>query len=203
MVRTDRKQRLRLAPDSRRAAILDAAGKLFAARPYSEVTVAEIAEAAEGSGALVYRYFDGKEGLYAEVVHGAIETLMERQGKAIRALGRDASIRDRVREALIVHLDHVASHPRSWGFPFREPGGEPMAVLELRVGARRRYVDALQHLLNPSQQWRHHYALWGWLGHVDAACLRWVDLGCPEEHRWAIIDGLLGALEGALGDWAA
>ena len=62
MVRTDRKQRLRLAPDSRRAAILDAAGKLFAARPYSEVTVAEIAEAAEGSGALVYRYFDGKEG---------------------------------------------------------------------------------------------------------------------------------------------
>ncbi|MDO5083933.1 TetR/AcrR family transcriptional regulator [Arachnia propionica] len=203
MARTDKKQRLRLDPGSRRTAILDAAGKLFASRPYPEVTVAAIAEAAGGSGALVYRYFDGKEGLYAELVHRAIAGLMERQEEAIRTLGEHTCARDRVRAALIVLLDHIASQPRAWAFPFREPGGEPAAVLELRVDARKRYVAELGALLSPSEQWRHDYALWGWLGHVDAACLRWVDQGCPADHRWALLDSLLGALEGALGDWAA
>ena len=33
--------------------------------------------------------------------------------------------------------------------------------------------------------------------------LHWGNKGCPEEDQWALIDAALGALEGALGDWAA
>ena len=50
---------------------------------------------------------------------------------------------------------------------------------------------------------RHRYALWGYLGFIDAACLHWVERGCPDEERWGLVDAALGALEGGLGDWAA
>ena len=53
------------------------------------------------------------------------------------------------------------------------------------------------------EQARHRYALWGYLGFIDAACLHWVERGCPDEERWGVIDAALGALEGGLGDWAA
>ena len=58
-------------------------------------------------------------------------------------------------------------------------------------------------LRGPGEQARHRYALWGYLGFIDAACLHWVERGCPDEERWGVIDAALGALEGGLGDWAA
>ena len=56
-MRTDRKPRKRLDPDTRRSAILEAGAGLFATRSYPDVTISEVAAAAEGSAALVYRYF--------------------------------------------------------------------------------------------------------------------------------------------------
>jgi len=112
-------------------------------------------------------------------------------------------VRARIRTATIVYLDHIATHPDAWAMPMRRPGGEPAAVAELRARTRCDYVKRLQDLLAPSTQARHDYALWGYFGFIDAAALRWVGNGCPEEDRWALIDAALGALEGALGDWAA
>ena len=112
-------------------------------------------------------------------------------------------MRDRIRAATMVYLNHIATHPDAWAMPMRRPGGEPAAVAELRARTRCDYVKRLQDLLVPSTQARHDYALWGYFGFIDAAALRWVGKGCPEEDRWALIDAALGALEGALGDWAA
>ena len=183
MARTDRRPRRRLDPDSRRAAILEAAAAAFAAHPYAEVTISSIAAEAYSSNALVYRYFANKEDLYAEVVRVAIADLLTRQAEALDALPDGVPVRDRIRAATMVYLNHIATHPDAWAMPMRRPGGEPAAVAELRA--------------------RHDYALWGYFGFIDAAALRWVGKGCPEEDRWALIDAALGALEGALGDWAA
>lgn len=203
MVRTDRRPRRRLDPDSRRAAILEAAAAAFAAHPYAEVTISSIAAEAYSSNALVYRYFANKEDLYAEVVQVAIADLLTRQAEALDALPDGVPVRDRIRAATMVYLDHIATHPDAWAMPMRRPGGEPAAVAELRARTRCDYVKRLQGLLAPSTQARHDYALWGYFGFIDAAALRWVGKGCPEEDRWALIDAALGALEGALGDWAA
>ena len=73
----------------------------------------------------------------------------------------------------------------------------------MRARARSDYVERLGRLLGPGEQARHRYALWGYLGFIDAACLHWVERGCPDEERWGLIDAALGALEGGLGDWAA
>lgn len=203
MARTDRTPRRRLDPGSRRGAILDAAAEAFATRPFSEVTISSIATDAEASNALVYRYFASKEDLYVEVVRLAITDLLSKQAAVLDALPEGVSARDHVRAATIVYLDHIAHHPDAWALPMRQPGGEPTAAAELRAHARRDYVENLARLLQPSDQERHTYALWGYFGFLDAACLHWVETGCPDDHRWPLIDAAVGALEGALGDWAA
>lgn len=203
MARTDSRPRRRLDPDSRRAAILDAAARAFATFPFSDVTISAISASADASNALVYRYFANKEELYTEVVRLAIDELRTQQEAALSALPEGVPVRDRIRAATLVYLNHIAAHPDSWSMPMRQPGGEPAAAAELRAAARQSYVKNLAALLAPSDQKRHEYTLWGYFGFIDTACLHWVENGCPEEERWPLIDAALGALEGALGDWAA
>lgn len=203
MARTDRRPRRRLDPDSRRAAILSAAREAFANHPYNEVTLSAISDEAEASASLLYRYFGSKEDLYAEVVRSSIEDLMARQATAVKELPSGAPVRDRIMAMIVVYLDHIASHPQSWALPIRQPGSEPPALAQLRARARRDQVENLSSLLNPGQQERHTYALWGYFGFLDAACLHWVESGCLKNDRWAVIDAALGALQGGLGDWAA
>ena len=203
MVRLDRQPRRRLDPDARRASILAAAAEAFASRPYGAVTITAIAQAAGASDALIYRYFSGKDVLYAEIVRLAVADLADTQHAALAALPSGVSVRDRLSAVTAVYLDHIADHPDAWAMPLKHPGSEPAAVAALRADARRDFVERLRALLAPSEQARHEYALWGFFGFLDAACLHWVRQGCPADDRWPIIGAALGALEGALGDWAA
>lgn len=67
--------RRRLNPDQRRAEIIDAAYRSFISQPYTEVSMAEIAEEAGASRALLTHYFGDKESLYAAVIHHLVELL--------------------------------------------------------------------------------------------------------------------------------
>ena len=201
--RTDKHPRTRLDPDVRRAAILEAAMELFAERPYTEVPIASIARQAGASDALVYRYFAGKDELYAEVVRRAIGRLGQRQAEVLEALPAGVPTRDRVRAATLVYLDYVAEHPASWATPFTAPGAEPGAAAAERAQARADYVERLRDLLRPTGGARHEYSLWGYFGFLDAACFAWVQAGSPDHDRHPIGEAALGALEGALGDWGA
>lgn len=197
--RTDRRPRQRLDTQQRREAILEAAGRLYATASYPEVSVAEIAEAAEASPALVFHYFGSKAELFAEVVSTSIGRLRAAQAAADAALSPGVPARDRVRASLLVYLDHIASHPAAWAAPL-SGAGEPVEAVVVRREARAEYVRTLASLLPPDSV-RHEYALWGYFGFLDQACLHWVELGCPEQHRHSLVDAALGALEGALGDW--
>ena len=55
--------------------MLDAAQRLFAERGYPSTTVREIAQAAGVTERTFYRYFEGKEGIFAEEVIGWIDAL--------------------------------------------------------------------------------------------------------------------------------
>ncbi len=201
MSRTDRTPRQRLAPEERREAITTAASAAFAAHPYDQVAIATIAADAGASEALVYRYFTSKADLYATVVQQDVDRLAARQSDALDALPAGVSARDRVRTLLIVYLDHVSEHPTAWAAALLALGAEPELAASIRRDARRDSVERLHDLLLPDQGARHEYALWGFHGFLDAACLHWVATGCPEDDRWSLIDAALGALEGALGDW--
>lgn len=60
-------RRRRLDPADRRDEILEAATRVFAARPYVDVSMAEIAREAGASRALVSHYFEDKAGVFAAV----------------------------------------------------------------------------------------------------------------------------------------
>jgi AcrR family transcriptional regulator len=183
----------------RRSAILDAAQAAFAAGSFQEVSVAAVAEAAGASQALVLRYFGSKAGLYVQVVDAAIAVLLERQLAADAALGPHATPIERVAESVRVYLDFVAAAPRGWAGPLRAPYGEPAQAAELRTDLRRHYVEQLRALLGPAPIRPRDLALHGYLGFVDAACLAWVDAGCPDGERAAIVEMAMAALRAAAG----
>lgn len=202
MARTDRSPRQRLDADARRDGILEAARATYAVHPYSDVSTHQIAEAAGASAPLVFHYFGSKAGLYAAVVSDAIAELSAAQGAADAGLPANTSARDRVGTSLTIYLDHIATHPQTWAWPLRG-GVEPVEAQDVRRRARARYVQALSDLLGYGQWPRHRYALSGYFGFLDEACLVWVDTGCSVDDREPLIEAALGALQGALGDWGS
>ena len=75
----------RLAPQARRAALLDVAAALVMEQGYLPLAVQDLAEAAKVSGALVYRYFPQPRDLY--------EALLDRAGDALAAAGLEQAAR--------------------------------------------------------------------------------------------------------------
>jgi len=71
-------------PDSAaRDAILAAATELFAAQGFAGVTIKEIAAKAKVNSALLYYYFDDKEGLYREALAQMIGSVSQQIGGAL------------------------------------------------------------------------------------------------------------------------
>ncbi|MDR0284267.1 MAG: TetR/AcrR family transcriptional regulator [Propionibacteriaceae bacterium] len=202
MPRKDLHPRQRLDAPTRTSAIIDAAADCFTRRPYAEVTVAEIAAAAGASEPLVYRYFATKATLYAAVVRHAVTELGAAQRAAIAALHPLTPVHAKIRASLGVYLDHIEHHPRAWADGL-DATQEPPEALVVRTAARETYVTELAGLLSPNPGARHRYALWGYFGFLDGACLAWTRAGCPADERSPLIEAALGSLQGALGDWAA
>jgi AcrR family transcriptional regulator len=65
---TQRSARIRMDREQRRRQILRVAGRLFGERPYSEVSVSDIAAEAGIAKGLMHLYFGSKRELYLEVV---------------------------------------------------------------------------------------------------------------------------------------
>lgn len=192
--------RRRLDVAERRAEIISAARELFATAPYEQVSTADISRASGGSQALVFHYFGTKAGLYAAVVQQALDELAQAQREAAAALPDGVPVRDRVRAMLETHLDQLASQPRA-GVSGLAGGVEPEAAVAVRDAAREQQVATLAELLGVHGWARHDYALAGFVGFVDHACLRWAGGGCHPDERGPLVEAALGALEGALGDW--
>ena len=190
-------------PAERRELILSAASRAFTSRPYEEVSLAEIAEEAQASEALVHKYFANKAGTYAQVLQRAADELAERTRRAADALPAGSSARDRVRASILTYLDFIAERSPGWMAYQILAGHEPGEAAQVRQAARESAVEALADVVGGSHGYRDEFALWGYLGFLDDACLRWVRAGCPAEQRHSLVDAALGCLEGALGDWRA
>jgi AcrR family transcriptional regulator len=65
--------RRRLSPGARRAELLHAGEAVFTSKPYDDVSIEDIAEAAGVSKNLLYHYFSGKRQLYLETIRAATQ----------------------------------------------------------------------------------------------------------------------------------
>jgi AcrR family transcriptional regulator len=201
VTRRDARPRRRLDPQERREALLVAAADVFAGQGYAAATMGAVAAAADASEALVYRYFTGKDELYAAVLAREVDVLVAAEERALSALHPGVPVRDRVRAVVLTRLDRAAADPGAWLRHVRHPAAEPVAAGVVRARAHAERVARVGALLAPHADARRTYAVPGWLAFVDAACERWADQGCPPHDRWPVVEACLGALEGALGDW--
>lgn len=126
--------RTRLAPELRRAQIVEAAIEVFAGREPSEVTFEEIADAAGVSRALVYNYFGDRGGLVGAVCLRCFEQLDEAIAPAFApSLRPSEQARQWVRRYLRFSLDH----PGPWAMISSAAASQHPAVQE----ARRQRLD--------------------------------------------------------------
>ena len=131
-------KRQRLRPEVRREQLLDAATRVFAARGYEGARVEQIAEVAQVSPGLLYRHFDGKQELYAEILQHANRELMQHLAQAA-APERPSS--ERVRDGLDAFFTFVEQDRALWQMLMKDVL-EP-DIAEIREQVTRRSVQAV------------------------------------------------------------
>lgn len=185
--------RRRLTADARRDELLDIGERFFAARPFDEVLMEDVAAHAGVSRALLYRHFPTKRDLFAAVYQRAADRLL-----AVTELDSILPLADQVAAGLDAHIDYFVANRRTVLAANRALAGDPviqaiisdeLAVLRERLlevigidGRRREAVSAV---------------LMSWLVFVRVLCVDW--LASPTFSRTELRDVCTGALLGALG----
>lgn len=103
--------RRRLPAPQRRALILDAALRTFAAHGYDGAAMDEIAAAAGISKAVVYDHVDSKRELYTQLLHAIRDEIERTVEAALRVPGADGE--ERVRGAVEAIYLYVQQHPEA------------------------------------------------------------------------------------------
>ena len=117
-----------------RAAILEAAKKLFAAKGFGAATVRDICTEAGTNIALVSRYFGSKSELYAEVCRSLFDGLA----------------------APLAHLDVGISTTEDWRSNVREWIGHALSLTSATRSPAKEIVGIFRHeMFNPSPMYKH------------------------------------------------
>jgi len=93
--------------------LLDVAARLFAAHGFENVTVRDICQQAHANVAAVNYHFDGKSGLYDEVLRWAI-SIMQATTQEIRDAGEGKSPAEQLEGAIRIFLTRVATTSNKW-----------------------------------------------------------------------------------------
>jgi AcrR family transcriptional regulator len=186
----------RLAPHARRDQILDVGAQQFAARPYEQVHIADVAAIAGISRALVYRYFPTKRDLFAAVYRRASERLL-----AASELVPGLTLIEQILAGLDAHFEFFVENARTVLVANRGPlAGDPVIegiISEELAELRKLMLDAGG--LHSRARVRASIALSGWLAFVRAVCVEW--LADPdqtltrEDVREMCLSALLSALD--------
>lgn len=137
-------------PEMRQRA-LDAAAKLFRDKGYAATTVREVARRCGIRAASLYYHFPSKDDILAEVLDYGVRHVADAVRAAVAALPASASAYDKVRAAILAHLesffvygDYTATNVRV----FRQA---PRAVQQRNRRLRDRYESYWQELLEEAK----------------------------------------------------
>jgi AcrR family transcriptional regulator len=164
--------RRRLAPGARRAELLRAGERVFAAKPYDDVSVEDIAEAAGVSKNLLYHYFTGKRELYLETIRTAAAEMLARTepDMALEPIAR-------LRASIDQHLRYAEQHAAGYIKLLRGAGGDP-EVFEIVARAQGRVVErtvASLPLDGATSPPGLELAIHGWVAFIDQVSVAWLE----------------------------
>jgi AcrR family transcriptional regulator len=125
----------RLSREERRAKILNAAEDRFAQRGFDAASLAEVAEAAEITKAVIYEHFDSKTNLYISILEQRTAELVALIYERMDTLEESSSAKESLRAALDAFFAFAEQRPSAWKLLFREPPTET-AIAEAGTGLR-------------------------------------------------------------------
>lgn len=168
MPRSNARQRRTL--DERYTQILELGMKLFAERPYDDVSIDDIAEEAGISKGLLYHYFGSKRDLYVATVREAAKQLRARIEP-----DRSLAPAERARSGLEAYLSFVEEHAASFAALMRSGIGTDPEVAAVLEETRDLIVARLMENMGFSRpRPKFRFVLRSWIGMVEAASLDWL-----------------------------
>lgn len=180
----------RLQNDERRALIIERATALFATHGYEELSMAQIARAAQISKALLYHYFPSKRRLFeAALAQGAEELRARTEPDPSRPPA------EQLASALDAFLAWVEERPEAYAKLIESAGSSEVREIltEVRAGTAAQILGGLG---ADGKRPATRAAVHGWLWFLDGAILDWLE---HRDLRRAELGGLLlGSLAGAL-----
>ncbi|MFJ2578520.1 TetR/AcrR family transcriptional regulator [Kitasatospora aureofaciens] len=185
--------RQRLTPADRRAQLLAVGARLFAARPYEEVLMEDIAEQAGVSRALLYRHFPGKRDLFATVYREAADRLLAKS----RFDPADTLVEQLV-EGMDAHLDYFVENRHAVLAANRVLAGDPViqTITTNELDALRARLLGVLPLADESSRAAVSQVLRSWLVFVQVLVVDWLtEETCT---RTELRDACIGACIGAL-----
>ena len=176
----------RMEVDARRRQLIEVAGDAFGHRPYEQVSVEEIADAAGVSRGLLYHYFPGKRALYLEVIRHGVSALLTTMTAPQRV-----SAGDELRIALDAYVKHARSQSYPFGSVLRSDPEVDAIVETLRQSLLKRILAGLPATArqNPAMS----LAIRGWIGYVETLTISWLEH--PDIPQNALIELLARPLQ--------
>ncbi|MCX5096068.1 TetR/AcrR family transcriptional regulator [Streptomyces sp. NBC_00365] len=185
--------RQRLTPADRRAQLLTVGARLFAAQPYADVLMEEVAEEAGVSRALLYRHFPSKHALFAAVYQQAADQLLVET-----RLDPSDSLVEQLNQGMDVHLDYFVANRNAVLAANRVLAGDPViqTIMTNELDALRARLLAVLPLADESAREAVSGVLKSWLVFVQVLCVDW--LTHETCTRIQLRDVCIGAVLGAL-----
>lgn len=170
---TKQRKTPRRAPNgSRKQLIVEAATEFFSSQPYEDVSVDEICErAGVVSHGLIAYHFNGKRGLYIEVLQRIWDEFLEYQAPR----PDERTTEERLRGLLHRHYEYIDADPGRW-LNLMQPRHIHREVFEIAEAARSAAVEQILDILGLSveQPPRLRAALRGFVGYTHELTLDWV-----------------------------
>jgi AcrR family transcriptional regulator len=97
----------------RRGQLLEAAGRVFARKPFYEATMQDVAGEARIGMQALYEHFPSKQFLYEEVMRGRAEAFQRRADAALAAAAAGSGPLERIRVLALVYAETFQDRPAS------------------------------------------------------------------------------------------
>jgi AcrR family transcriptional regulator len=165
---------------ARREELLEAGVALFAERPYDEVEIGDIAEAAGVSRGLLYHYFPDKAAFFLAVMARQLDALARAtRVEPVDTTRTQAGAESRtavLRTALDAYFDFIAAHPQWYRSIYRSAVSTDSAARDLVNRAHAHQAEQILALfpeLAPSPLRR--VAIRGWVSFLATVGMSWLD----------------------------
>jgi len=200
----NRRVRVRLDTDARRAQLLELGMRIFAESTYDEVSIDDLAKAAGISKGLLYHYYPTKRDLYVAGLRAIAVELLEQTDVTKLT---DLPPIERIRHGIDAYLTFVSQRARPYVALMRGGIGSDPEVNAIVEGVRAELVERM--FVGPGSPLAvgdhrtplARTALRGWLGFSEAAVLDWLTHGdlVQAQVRDLLVDMLLPTLREAMG----